>query len=292
MKKIYILLLVLLCVTTTLRAQHTAENAANAVIEQRTQENPQIHKKDILGRLDDYMISCALKVPYVDTSAKIYDFAGLFSDNEAAKLKKACLALRDNYGVDAIVVTITNNPSYSTDDYCNDFYDYNDFGVGEQHDGLCVVIDMQNRNYRYYDTGRPATYSVAGGMVDTYNEIMTPALHSGRYFDGVYAVLSRYGADYEDNVYIQDVVIPNFIVILVAFVVATIIVLVVRSFHKMVKKATNAGFYAIKDTFVLTKKSDNYIRTDITRVYSPRDKGGSGGSSSSGSSHSGGGGSF
>ena len=292
MKKIAYIF-VLLFITINISAQNTAQLAQKSIIGTRTREKPLINKKNI-NIYDPNVISHALAVPYVDANVKVYDFAGLFTDNECAKLKSQCLNLESKYGVDAVVVTIDKNPLPTTDDYCCDFYDYNDFGVGSRNSGICIVIDMQNRNYRYYDMGLPAKFQVAGSNDYSYQSIMGSALRNGKYYSGVSELLGRYGEDYRNVILSTLGIIAG-----IAFVISTIVVLIARSSHSMVHKATSAGFYAVKNTFFLSKSQDVYLRSSVSKIYSPREQrsssgGSSGGgfSSSSGISHSGGGGSF
>ena len=62
----------------------------------------------------------------------------------------------------------------------------------------------------------------------------------------------------------------------------------VRSSMQNTQKAQNAATYVAGDKVNFTRREDRYIRTVVSRVYSPREKsssGGGGGHSSSGSSH-------
>ena len=83
--------------------------------------------------------------PTVDASEKVYDFAELRSDSEEKSIYNEITGLIDEYNLDAAVVTINYNNKSSAKSYAEDFYDYNDFGVGSTKDGLIFLIDMDNR---------------------------------------------------------------------------------------------------------------------------------------------------
>ena len=113
---------------------------------------------------DDLKINSSIKVtesvkkavlatPKVDASEKVYDFAGLLTESEEASLYNKIMTFINTYNMDMAVVTIDNNNKASTMAYADDFYDYNDFGVGSTFDGLLFLIDMDNREMWISPTG-------------------------------------------------------------------------------------------------------------------------------------------
>ena len=68
--------------------------------------------------------------------------------------------------------------------YADDFYDYNSFGLGDDHSGLLFLVDMKNREIYISTTGK---------AMDMYNDIridkILDAIYtefgSDKYFEGI-----------------------------------------------------------------------------------------------------------
>ena len=167
------------------------DNWAKYEIGQRTAQNPLVNKSFIKGNLTDTQLKLALETPYVDTAVKVYDAAGLLSDNEISKLQNRIHQFVNKYNVDMVVVTINHNNKTNmngelpSDNYAMDFYEYNDFGKGAAdihgYDGVILLIDMQYRKFRILDRGVPnEKWGVAKSNVDKYVENMASDLTAQR----------------------------------------------------------------------------------------------------------------
>ena len=108
----------------------------------RTEENLGI--RDSIN-VTDTVKRAALSTPKVDEKEKVYDFANLLTDEEEKKLYNSINEYIEKYDMDMAVVTIDKNNKASAMDYADDFYDYNNFGIGSTHDGLLFLIDMDTR---------------------------------------------------------------------------------------------------------------------------------------------------
>ena len=116
----------------------------------RTENNLQIWS-DI--NVTSYNKSLILNTPKVDEEEKIYDFANLFSTEEENQLYLKVIDFITKYNYDMVIVTINNNPKSSARNYADDFYDYNYFGKGFNHDGILFLIDMDTREMWISTTG-------------------------------------------------------------------------------------------------------------------------------------------
>lgn len=257
--------------------------------------------------------SIILKTPSVDASKKVYDFADLLSDEEETKLYNNIQSFVENYDMDMVIVTIDDNNKSSSRDFADDFYDYNDFGIGQTYDGLLFLIDMDNRNMWISTTGHAIlVYSdsrIDDILDDTYNYISKENYYmcantfiksASNYAKmGVASSNSKYEIN-EDGEYVrkdETDSFPFFPVIIISGIGTFIFIIVAVSKHKTVAKATKASQYIVKNSLKLSVKDDRFINTYTSKVYSPQSSdSGSGGSSthssSSGSSHGGGGSSF
>lgn len=175
-------------------------------IADRTINDPKVHKSFLKGKLTQTQLRLALETPYVDTAQKIYDAAGLLSDNEIAKLQNSVHDFVNKYNCDMAIVTIdycNKQPSdgnIATENYAMDFYEYNDFGKGsptkDGYDGVILVIDMQNRKFSILDVGKPhKQFKIAQKNVDRYISAMAPNLTAQNYYDAINTFITSYSRD-------------------------------------------------------------------------------------------------
>lgn len=255
----------------------------------------------------------SLNVNALDTTLKVYDDADLLTDDEEQLLREQAQAFVSKYDMDLVIVTTSYNEGKGTQNYAQDFYDYNGFGVGDTYDGILFLID---RTYGYNDTWMVTT----GHAILVYDDARINAILDDIYYskdNGYYAMFetfissSSYYAEEgvapsnedmtidENGNYVEKRVFPVGKSLIISFAVSTIVVLILMFKNKMVKKETRAAAYLDQSTINFSRKEDRFITTHTTRTYSPRNtsSGGSGGSrggssisrGSSGRSHGGGG---
>lgn len=261
--------------------------------------------------------TAALKTPLVDADEKVYDFADLLTDSEEELLYNSIQDYIEEYNMDMVIVTIDDNNKYSDVEYADDFYDYNNFGVGSNRDGLLFLIDMDNRRMYISTTGEAIRMyndtRIDYILDDTYNYITKQDYY--RCANAFISAATRYAKmgipsgnkntyiDSEGNYIVKgnNVFVSGLAPATVISIIATILFVAIASGkHRVIRKATQARAYLVKDSFNLSQKVDNFVNTHTSKVYDPPSSsnsgGGSGGSSthssSSGSSHGGGGRSF
>lgn len=76
---------------------------------------------------------------------RVYDQAGLFTMEEADSLEDEVQALREQTGMDFILVTTQDTKGKASEEYADDFYDQGGFGAGKGLDGVLYLMDMDNR---------------------------------------------------------------------------------------------------------------------------------------------------
>ena len=266
---------------------------------ERTSQNPQIHKQEIINRLNGQdrndIIQHALRTPYVKPEYKVYDYSGTFTDEEIETIRTRINALIKESNIDAAVVFISESTwyEYDNEEFCKDFYDYNDFGCGASYDGFCIVVNMATHRGAFYDTGRPTRLQVAGNNRSRYEmEILQPYFRRDDYAGGIVACLSEFEKDFRTQL---DYVLntpwwqrPEY---LIAFAIALLVALgitAIRAQRKCkIQKAVLATNYEVPNSFNLTVKRDTFVSTHTTRTYVPPSSSSSS-RGSSGTSHSGG----
>lgn len=126
----------------------------------RTPENNYlVTGKDIV--VDEEKINNILATPAVDASLKVYDFANLYSDSTEKKICSLVSNYIDTYNMDLAIVTISDNVKGNAQVYAQDFYDYNDFGIGDSYDGVIFLVDMDTREFYM---------STSGAAIKMYND--------------------------------------------------------------------------------------------------------------------------
>ena len=239
--------------------------------------------------------------PYVN------DYADLLTDSEELDLNKKLLAIKQQYGIDAVIVTTNSTNGMSIANYADDFYDYNGYG----NDGILLVLDMSEREWWFSTKGKGIQYFTDYGIDEIIDDMISD-LGNGRYYDAfktyakdvekyINSALSGQIIDYQHKKAafgMMNVLISAFIGLLGSLIT----MLILKGQMKSVAKQRFANEYIVGNSFMLTGASDLFINRHVTRSRRPeptRSSGGggySGGSSthtsSSGSSHGGHGGHF
>lgn len=243
-----------------------------------------------------------LLTPSVNANEKIYDFAELLTEEEEKQLYDKVKEFIANTNLDLAIVTINTNVKDSTQDYADDFYDYNDFSI----DGLAFVIDMQNRIF-YISTAGKAMLYYDDYRIEYILSALDQEMYNHEYFNACNTLISQlteyYNHGFSDNADKYVVIgtqiyrkTPYLLLSIIAVVSATIGTLILALRNKKIKLATNSNDYFDNKSFEITKDTKEFISSNTSRVYIPpadSDGGGSSGggfhSGSSGSSHGGGG---
>ena len=244
-----------------------------------------------------------LNTPSVNEEEKIYDFADLYTDEEEKNLYTAVYDYTQRRNLDLVIVTINDNFE-STQEYADDFYDYNNFGYGSERDGLLFLVDMENR-YVYI--------SATGGAMSLYPDVecnmITEQVYTyfsdQHYYDGTYQMIKTldtyYELSYNDNdsdEYTYNKADVNYLYVFIFATVCTIIgIVILIKRNDLVKVATTSEEYYDKGSIGVHRIKDVVIGHHVTKHAIQRDTGSHGGGfsgggghiSSSGSSHTGGG---
>ena len=255
----------------------------------------------------------------VDTSIKIYDYAGLFTQEETAELSDEAVRLSEEQGIDVVVVTIDDDEDMSSMEYADDFYDYNGFAA----DGILMLINMNCREV-WFSTCGSCIQTFHDQRIESLVQVVLTKLSDGDYAGAVqdffhraegfltqgtepdtsiYEVEHPEDLDYTPETAFQKTAkrIPFYL--LIAAAVSGISVAVMVSSNKSARKAWEASRYLENDSVRITLRNDQFLRSTITKVRIDHDNSGSGGNGSrsggssvhtsfSGRSHGGGGGRF
>lgn len=73
---------------------------------------------------------------------RLADFADLLDDGQEEELEAKLDQVSEDYGCDVVVVTEETLDGAVPQDYADDFFDYNDYGMGEDKSGILFLITM------------------------------------------------------------------------------------------------------------------------------------------------------
>ncbi len=264
------------------------------------------------------MLFClVLAVHATDPSAPlVVDNAGLFTSDELADLTRQCHALRAEYDMDVVILTVYSLDGKSARSYADDFYDGNGYGVGSNYSGVLFLLAMESREW-YISTCGDGMLAVSDWDVDSLFSVMSYDLSNGYYYDAFCAYLGElpryfeayrsydssntpYYPDYDDSY--DDYRTQTgydmrqfLIALLLGACVAGIALLIMRSSMNTRKPQHNARDYLDSDSYHLRVRQDVFLYSQVHKTPKPQNNGTGGSSghrSSGGRSHGGGGGRF
>lgn len=249
-----------------------------------------------------------INVKAVDTSEKVYDFAGVLTLEEKEALKEKIDNYIETYNMDMAVVTVRYHNYSNTMKYADAFYDTNGFGIGDKRDGMVCVIDFSTGHddfwisttgeaIRMYDDARIDKILDAMDVVyyrdktDYYNMFVS-YIDKSSYYASLGIPKSNENVRIDENGKPYEIKpFPWLKIGLASVITSGIIVIVLILRNKMVHKAKNADEYIDKNSIHITNRVDQFVTTNTTRVrVSSSSSGGGGGHAGGSSFHSSGGG--
>ena len=113
-------------------------------------------KKKFLTLLLALMVALALTVPawaeQQPGDAFVYDMAGLLSEEDDAYLEALASQISWEHNCAVYIVTMEDHQEYDSDIHYAvvSFYDSNSLGIGENREGILLMLSMYDRSYSLY----------------------------------------------------------------------------------------------------------------------------------------------
>lgn len=222
----------------------------------------------------------------------ILDSRGYLSETEVMNIGRAADSFADKSGFNVILVITDDIGSPKTDshavEYADDLYDEY---CGTDTDGILLLINNDTK-YDYISTSGVCINYYSDYRIERILDEIHGYLADGSYADAarefIYQAEYYYGLGKANNqhsvagleVDIDELTSTLAFLFIMAFAVGGIIFAVnLKSYN--IKKASNA-FYINKNSLRFNQRTDVFMGTFTSRVYSPRSSGGSGGRSGSG----------
>ncbi len=241
----------------------------------------------------------------------LVDDADLLSTSEEEELLGKLTEISERQNLDVVVVTNNDLGGKTATEYADDFFDYNGYGYGSDHDGILFLVSMDDRSWALSTTGYGIEVFTDAGQ-EYMTDRIVPYLSEGNYIDAflTYADLCDQFIEQARTAEPYDVgnmpkgKVPWFLLpvnALLGFLGMLPIANHKKNKLKTVYKAQSAKAYLVPKSLKFSRETDQFIGKHVTHVphVDPdRDGGGhSGGGSSvhfgsSGVSHGGSSGHF
>lgn len=240
----------------------------------------------------------------------VFDDANLFTQEEKTSIDADVNNLSDSYNMDIVVVTTNDAMGKTSREYADDYFDYGDFGVGENHDGILFLIDIDNRETYISTSGIGIRYLTDERIESILNTVFDSGLTEGDYYGATMGFLRGTKSFLERGIQSDQYNAPEKVVtknrltssdviisIIGGFATGGIFYFVTKSRYKM-KNPRNTYSYKANSLINLNSKEDKLINTYVTHRMIPKPTNTSSSStggrstthkSSSGRSHGGGG---
>ncbi len=111
---------------------------------------------------------------------RLLDDAGLLTDSEAAELLDQLDEVSKRQNFDVVIITVEGLENDTPQQFADDIYDYCGYGYGENHDGILLLLSMEDRDWAISTTGYGITAFTSSGqeyLVDQFK----PYLSDGNY---------------------------------------------------------------------------------------------------------------
>lgn len=250
---------------------------------------------------------------FIGSMYRVIDNADVITTEEWREVMSKIDEIRERQKFDIVIMTTRELHGYTLEDYADYVYGYNDYGYGDNLDGVLLLIDMEARDW-YITTSGYGTTAFTKAGIQYIGEQMTPYL-SGEDYVGAFNIyaekcdefitLARNGTPYgleqdtaasgeeaeEADEPLSLVWIP--ISIAIGVVVAIIVVKGMKSNLKSVRKKKEANSYVRNGSMVVNENYDTFLYSQVTKteIQKQNNSGSNTHTSSSGNTH-GGGGSF
>lgn len=170
-------------------------------------------KRFITLMLAVIIVSAVTVTVYAADLPRFADNAGMVSDEQAEQLLQYLDGKSAELEFDIVAVIEDSINGADVQSYADDYFDYNDFGFGDGHDGILLLIVMDTREWAFSTTGFGIT--VFGDYdLEQLEYEMIGELSSGNYAQGVYnfakysaelvEYAKTYGYDFSDDGYYID----------------------------------------------------------------------------------------
>lgn len=252
-------------------------------------------KKRVFALLLALVLCVCAAVPAFAAEEKtpcLLDFAGLLTKSEANALEDRLEGIAEKFSVEVAVVTMETCDGEDHASYAKSIYKECDYGLGEDKNGILLLIDMDPENRGWYIYGKAlGADAMTNSVIEDVGEDMVPDLKDGNYAEAfdTFAERCEERIDIAINGEPFDPGMSLLISLTIGVVIALLITGGMKGQLKSVRSQRAATNYVRRGSMNVTESHEMFLYKTVDRREKPKS---SSSGSSSGSRESGGGGSF
>lgn len=268
MKKLYFLILLVIINLFNINVW------ASTKVFERTEENLLVPDYIEVTKANKSNI---MMTPAVDAKEKVYDFADLFNNTQESELFDKLTNFRKQTNLDIVIVTIDYNNKHNSAKYSDDFYDYNEFGIGDDRSGLLFLIDMDIRNIYVTTTGKAINIYTDQRINNILDNVFS-YFGNQEYYVGTnkfvdlalnYAKInvdddSKYVINSDSELVKDRSGLVN--VFFVSVIITIIAIVIMANLNNNVSKANSSKSFLNKDTLVVKKINEVFLGSTVSKV--------------------------
>lgn len=246
-------------------------------------------KKQALSLFLALMLCTALVMPAFAANGYLWDDAELLSGSEASALQRELAELGEDFDADIVIVTVETTGQYDPEEYIELFYDENAYGQGSDRAGVMLLVAMEEREYMILSNGW-CSDAISPNRIDSIVNAMQEDMRDGDYAEAFETFLEecRYYLDGHRNGFPFRFGQNLLIALIAGLAVALIVTGIMRSKLKSVRKQHTANQYIRSGSMQVTRATDLYLYSNVTRVRKVQSSGSTGSRSGGGRSIGGG----
>ena len=231
--------------------------------------------------------------------SRMEDYAELLDSAAEENIRNRLDKLSEELQFDIVIVTTNSTGGKSSQDYADDFFDYNGYGFGENYDGTLLLINMEYREWHISTTGYGMD-AITNSEVYEIGEELVDYLSYGDYegaFERFAELASKEVRKERDSetLDIGEIIFRFVIALAIGMGFAFIPVTVMKKKLNNVAMKQEASDYMKRNQIRMTQQRDMFLYSTMSRRRKPQEsssRSGGGHRGSSGRSHGGGGGRF
>lgn len=251
-------------------------------------------KKSCLSLLLSLIFCMLLLLPVqaADThDPRLVDDGELLSAEDFSDITYALERVSQKHELDVVIITQDSLGSMSAQSFADDYFDYHNYGYGDGHDGILLLI-CPNEDVRYISTCGRAIDIFSDGNFNELTSAVLPLLKSGSYATAFRLFVTKCDTIIEEAETFHFPWTMLFIGLAIGAILSFLIPMsYLKGQLKSVRSQPAASCYVRSGSMVLTQNRDVFLYRNVTRTEKPKDDSSSSGgthTSSSGRSHGGG----
>lgn len=214
---------------------------------------------------------------------RVVDDAELLTEDEKAELANKLDDISSRQECDVVIVTVAGLEGKTAQEYADDYYDYNKYGMGDGADGILLLISMEDRDWALTTYGFGITAFTDAGQ-EYIMELTSGYLGEGQYADAFaqfsdlcddFLMQAHTAEPYDVGNMPDDIsALGRIMWIIPSVIIGAVISLVLkkkkRKALKNVRRKSDAADYVAG--MELTGQYDRFLYSDVQRVKIRDDK--------------------